>query len=128
MTPGSSRPRATRVSAWTAAVPQARVAGCAPALRGARARSGRAAATDRTRPGTVRVRGAAVGPCGRTSVSGIVSPGRGSPSGAQNTIRPSRGTGAGRNTAACRSSAVCGVTRAPSESVFHSFDESRRSH
>lgn len=107
--PGRSRPRAARVSACRAAVPQARVAGCAAGLWGAWASRGRAEATEKVTAGTVRLR--TPSPCGRTTVSGAGLPasGRTSPSGAQKATRPSRGTAAGRKTAAWRSSAVaCG--------------------
>lgn len=106
VSPGSSRPRAARVSACRAAVPQARVAGCAAGLRGACASRGRAEATEKVTAGTVRLR--TPSPCGRTTVSGPCLPvsGRASPSGAQKATRPSRGTAAGRKTAAWRSSAA----------------------
>lgn len=114
VTPGSSRPRATSARAWRAAVPQARVAGCVTALCGARASRGRASVTERPREGTVRVR--IPGPWRRTTASGAGVPapsGSASPSGDQKAMRASRGTGAGRKTAAWRRSALaggCGVT------------------
>ena len=110
VSPGSSRPRAVSRRACRAAAPQQAVAGWAAGSCRARTRSGRASSSgrDSARGGPPPDSGAVPSYDGELGLLTLPRPsaGRGAPSGSQKAIRPSRGRGAGRKTAASRTETV----------------------